>query len=150
MKDVYLDEFLEEIEFVHQDESGQYPEPVTTWDEVLANVKEFNQNLNPDSFAYARFAQFSHWYYVSDLKLFGPSKFIGYKDMTHECYRGDGSGGITQLALRRFFEPVEHGSAQYIELLGELTEFARAHARKISAKTIKGRHGGIYIPMVSE
>ncbi len=135
-------------DWVCKDKGCYYPEPVTTWDDILTNIKEFNQNLNSESMAYLRFAQFSHWYYVPYLGMFGPSKFIGYRNMTHERYLGEGSGGITQNALRHFFAPVDHGSAEYRDILGNLQDFARFHGRKISAKTIKGQHGGLYIPFI--
>jgi hypothetical protein len=49
--------------------------------------------------------QFKHWYYISDLDAFGPSKYIGYKDMNTSRYaRGRHKTGVdTEKVLRQWF-----------------------------------------------
>lgn len=115
--------------------------------EIKKNIIEFNLHLNnKESKARKRFAMFAHWYYDPENSFFGPSKFIGYKNTTHDNYKGDGSGGITQKALSRFFKPVVTDSEEYQLYLEKLMIFAKKNNFKISPKTKSGNYGGIYIP----
>ena len=42
--------------------------------------------------AFKQLAMFSHWYYFPNSNVFGPSKFIGYKNTTLESYIGGDTG----------------------------------------------------------
>lgn len=118
-----------------------------TWEDITANVIEFNTNLcKGQSIASQRFAQFSHWYYIPELDMFGPSKFIGYPDTTHENYDGYGSGGETQRYLSHHFASIPYTSADYQYYLEKLEAFAQAHRLKISQKTKTCNDGGLYLP----
>ena len=118
-----------------------------TWEDITANIIEFNANLcKGQSIASQRFAQFSHWYYVPELDMFGPSKFIGYPDTTHENYAGYGDGGETQRYLSHHFESIPHPSPDYQYYLEKLEGFAQAHGLKVSKKTKTCNDGGLYLP----
>ena len=118
-----------------------------TWEDITANVIEFNTNFcKGQSIASQRFAQFSHWYYVPELDMFGPSKFIGYPDTTHENYAGLGDGGETQRYLSHHFTSIPYTSPDYQYYLEKLEAFAQSHEQKISQKTKTCKHGGLYLP----
>ena len=118
-----------------------------TWEDITANVKEFNTNLRKgQSLASRRFAQFSHWYYVPELDMFGPSKFIGYTETTHANYSGSGSGGDTQRNLSDYFASIPYPSPNYQYYLEKLEAFAQEHGLKISQKTRTCNDGGLYLP----
>lgn len=121
---------------------------VKCWDDIINNVIEFNRGITHGlhSIASDRFAQYSHWYYIPALDLFAPSKFIGYKDITHGIYVGDGDGGQTQVVLSRYFDPIIFGSKDYDYYLDKLSQFAQANGKKVSQKTQKGKQGCLYLP----
>jgi len=74
------------------------------WD-VLDNVQRFNFDLDFDAELRSRLNQFRSWYYIPDLDQFGPSQFVGYKDMSAAEYkRGYTNGEATERALWRFFD----------------------------------------------
>ncbi len=65
---------------------------VESLDEVRTNIKRFNDDLNHEYntgvMGVHRFlSTFHQWYYIDDLDLLGPSKFIGYKYMNSYTYR---------------------------------------------------------------
>jgi len=50
--------------------------------EVLENIKTFNKELPNSQYLIKRLTNFKQWYYSTELGLFAPSKFIGYKKNT--------------------------------------------------------------------
>lgn len=121
-------------------------EKVDSWEEVVENFQNFNSSLDlPDSIATERLHRFFHWYYHPSLRIFAPSKFLGYKQMTHFRYTGDGSGSETQSALRKYFQKHERGTNEYRRLLNQLEAFLHRYGKKVSIKTLEGS-GGIYSP----
>jgi len=115
------------------------------WEFIEQNIIEFNIGLdNEDFFAVKHFSSFAHWYYHPTLDLFGPSKFIGYPNTTHEDYSGNGHGGETQQILRKFFNPVDQ--KEYPFYLSKLQLFAEKYNLRICNKTIAGHQGWIYLP----
>jgi len=97
-----------------------------------------------DSVANRNFNRFFHWYYFSNLDLFAPSKFIGYKNTNLYNYRGKGTGTDTQRVLSQWFVKVDSGTAQYNQLKKMLEEFADSLGKVICKKTFEGT-GGIYL-----
>lgn len=97
-----------------------------------------------ESVANINFNRFFHWYYFSNLDLFAPSKFIGYKNTNLENYIGQGTGTDTQRVLSKWFVKVEPKTEKYIELRGKLEAFADKIGKSISRKTFQGT-GGIYL-----
>ncbi|MFA0962161.1 HNH endonuclease [Roseivirga sp. BDSF3-8] len=119
---------------------------VSEFEEVVANVIAFNKDLQTEgSIALRRFSQFSHWYYIPYLDLFGPSKFIGYKNMGIDNYSGEGDGRDTQQFLNPFFDKVENRDPHYPELTRKLKSLASSTGKDINSRTLNGS-GGIYIP----
>jgi len=98
----------------------------------------------PDSIANRNFNRFFHWYYFSNLGLFAPSKFIGYKNTNLDNYRSEGTGTDTQRVLSQWFTKVDVGTEKYDQLKDMLEEFAASLGKTISKKTFEGT-GGIYL-----
>ena len=94
--------------------------------EAKSNAKAFNKiDRNSDARARKHFAKFFHGYYSPDLKIFAPSKFIGYKNTTIKDYEGAGTGTETQGRLSRWFEKVEAGDEQFASLKEQLEKYAQ-------------------------
>lgn len=96
------------------------------------------------SVAHHNFNRFFHWYYFSNLGIFAPSKFIGYKNTNLTNYRGEGTGTDTQRVLSQWFTKIESGTEKFNELKERLEAFANGIGRTISKKTFEGT-GGIYL-----
>lgn len=84
--------------------------------EVKNNVKHFNEDLEINEELVSKLSSFRHWYYIEELDLFGPSKFIGYKNNNwYEYSKGTNidngymDGRETQEVLKVFFKEVEGG-----------------------------------------
>lgn len=61
-------------------------ELVTSYDQVVANVVQYNRELDLSEDVVTQVAQTQHWYYIPTFDMFGPSKYIGYKDMNCSFY----------------------------------------------------------------
>ena len=80
------------------------------WD-VVDNVQQFNYDLDFNIDLQSRLNQFRSWYYIPDLDQFGPSKFIGYKEMTAAEYkRAYTNGEATERVLQRFFRHIQRSN----------------------------------------
>lgn len=95
---------------------------VESLDEIKKNIIQFNHDIEVNEEMRKRFlAHYKQWYYIKELDMFAPSKFIGYKDMDADKYNNkDGTGADgrkTELALRNWFVKKE-----VPELLIELQE----------------------------
>jgi hypothetical protein len=55
---------------------------------------------------------FKHWYYIPEIDLFGPSKFIGYENMNTSKYnRGRGKTDVdTEKVLKIWFKQIPRDS----------------------------------------
>jgi HNH endonuclease len=95
---------------------------VESLEEVKKNIIQFNHDIEENEEMRKRFlSHYKQWYYIKELDMFAPSKFIGYKDMNADKYNNkDGTGADgrkTELALRNWFVKKESP-----ELLIELQE----------------------------
>jgi hypothetical protein len=95
---------------------------VTALEEVNRNVLQFNLDLKAETDIVNQLTQFKHWYYIPTLDAFGPSKYIGYKNMNTERYdRGKGKTGIdTERELKQWFIKLPKESQKSQELMAEL------------------------------
>lgn len=57
----------------------------------MDNIKKFNEDLAEYEGLRKQLKQFQQWYYVSELDLFAPSKFIGYQEMKGYIYIDKGA-----------------------------------------------------------
>lgn len=97
-----------------------------------------------ESVANKNFNRFFHWYYFTNLDLFAPSKFIGYKNTNLDNYKSEGTGTDTQRILSKWFVRVDAGTDKHTELKEKLIVFADSIGKTISKKTFEGS-GGIYL-----
>lgn len=73
-------------------------ELVENIDEVLENIERFNEKLPESRYLISRLSLYKQWYYSQQLDLFGPSKFIGYKNNTEESYKAAAAREIWYIA----------------------------------------------------
>jgi hypothetical protein len=84
-------------------------EPINNPEQVEKNIRRYNQDLPNSPYLQDLLSNHRDWYYLNDLEIFGPSKFIGYVDMTGQRYtqageeEGSFDGGFTQKTLSKFF-----------------------------------------------
>lgn len=90
-------------------------ETVTNLQQVIENMKRFEQDLNVEAKLRKQLKQFHQWYYVHDGDLLAPSKFIGYQNMTGNLYvnkrllrRAKLDGRETEHVLKTMFIPYEN------------------------------------------
>ena len=125
-------------------------ELVTGYDDIVQNILAFQQVLHKNSTAYERFSQFRHWYVLpqGDKRLFGPSKFIGYKGTTtanYEPHPGCGQDGRkTERKLKRYSDLLDKGRGAFARLYEELARFARTVGKTLHPFVQTGP-GGIHV-----
>jgi len=94
---------------------------VSEYDEIVNNVAAFNKGLEEGGGLENQLSYFRAWYYIPELDLVGPSKFIGYKDMTANKYNNDKDldGKETVVILGQWFKDLNEGTPEltYIEQL---------------------------------
>ena len=61
-------------------------ELVSNIDQVIKNISIFNECLHTDKHIPKKLSTYKHWYYDLEKNLFGPSKFIGYKNNNANDY----------------------------------------------------------------
>ena len=62
--------------------------------EIKENMIQFNKDIKENEELRRRFiSHFRQWYYIKELDMFAPSKYIGYKNMNALKYNNkDGTG----------------------------------------------------------
>jgi hypothetical protein len=104
--------------------------------QAVKNIRRYNVDLM--NFARLRDLMPTHrdWYYIPELNAFGPSKFVGFVDMTGSRYSNpDAEGGVrfdggrTQKALSNLFAPVPEGSAESGRLRDLLEQLFNGHGK---------------------
>lgn len=110
-------------------------ELVTSLREVVNNINQFNKDLEDNTDITSQLTMFIHWYYIPDLNAFGPSKYIGYKNMNTPKYaRGKRKTGVdTEKTLKDWFIklPIESEKSQV--LMEELCKLLAAHGKKVKS-----------------
>lgn len=111
---------------------GDSDELVDSFSEVVDNVRQFNHDVSIDATLSSRLNRFRSWYYIPELDLFGPSKFIGYKWMNSPEYRAGYavSGEATERALLKFFRPLRPSSPDWQRLESALVAFCAEHGTR--------------------
>ena len=71
------------------------------YNEVIQSTNSFNAGLNENPKLATRLSQFRAWYYIPEIDAVGPSKFIGYKDMSVGFYMSH-TGSLAQATLPRY------------------------------------------------
>lgn len=85
------------------------PRLVTTLEELVANVKEYQRAAKQPSTRITP-SLVRSWYYIPALNMVAASRFIGYKEMTAELYEQshEVDGKVTEPHLQRkgWFRPI--------------------------------------------
>jgi hypothetical protein len=96
-------------------------ETIKTYEQVKKNILRYNEDLPKFTYLQDILSDHRDWYYIPTIRKYGPSKFIGYIDMTGQRYTNrehetvNLDGGITQKALSQFFM-LENNFKNYDEL----------------------------------
>ena len=111
---------------------------VENYEDIIQNYKEFHNNIDEEIIRKLSF--FRHWYYLEEMDLFAPSKFIGYKDMTVEGYKigtnpehGYMDGRETVPKMKRWFRLVtdEEFDVYYEKLEDFLSQYDKKPNKKL-------------------
>jgi hypothetical protein len=84
-------------------------------EEIKQSVQAFNQGLTENRELQSQLSYFRAWYYIPELNMVGPSKFIGYKGMTSDIYLGnrETDGRDTEPVLSRWFNILSTDTPEY-------------------------------------
>lgn len=106
---------------------------VSSYDEIVENVRQFNADLSRGEPGITSLSQFRHWYYIPELDAFGPSKFVGYKNMRATLYNfGHGKDGRdTEKVLLRWFLKLPSDSRVCKRLMSKLASLLAAHGKSV-------------------
>lgn len=113
------------------------PRLVSTREQVVANIRKFEAELNRSTELQARLGQVHSWYALKTAEgrwLFGSSKFIGYENNSAKKYLETADqttdGRETERLLEAWYSPVEPSSRTARELQSELAAFLSQWNRK--------------------
>lgn len=105
---------------------------ITSYSDVFDSVRQFNYDLRFNATLQEKLNKFRSWYYIPELDMFGPSKFVGYKMMTGlEYHKGYGKDGeATERALRKFFRPIQRSHPYRRALEVKLSELCSSYEKR--------------------
>ena len=108
-------------------------ELIASLEEVVENVIQFNKDLENQTDIVTQLSMFRHWYYIPSINAFGPSKYIGYKNMNVEKYdRGKRKTGVdTEKELKKWFVKLSVESMKSQELMDELHKLLEKQDKKV-------------------
>ncbi|MFC4320429.1 hypothetical protein [Litchfieldia salsa] len=111
---------------------------VTDYNDVIINMKQFNRDLLEQLEIKEQLPQFMHWYYIPHLNLFGPSKFIGYKQMEAELYERikKRPSVETKRVLTEWFYPVQSETVEELILRDQLRSLLNLCEKKPRANAV--------------
>jgi hypothetical protein len=110
------------------------PRPVSDYNQVLENIHRFNEGLTSDTDLESLLAFYRAWYYAPEADSVGPSKFLGYQDMTAIEYmaRDDLDGRETEPVLQRWFEVLEEGTPEHQYVERKVLELTARFGKRVS------------------
>lgn len=120
---------------------------VTELNQVMNNIKQFNEDLAEYEGLRKQLKQFQQWYYVLEFDLFAPSKFIGYQEMKGHMYTDKEAiigldGRETVNVLKEYFIPIDNeGLRKHLQNLfqGELRKAYEINVLKSEKQLIEQR-----------
>lgn len=105
-------------------------ELVDAYEQVLANVRQFNCELDEHhGDIVSQLTHFKQWYFIPQLDMFGPSKYIGYREMNAAFYnRGHRlpgqkvrkDGRITERTLTKWFVKLDESDELVSQIRAKL------------------------------
>lgn len=110
--------------------------PVQSKADALAGIERWDQELDRSLELKRRLSSFQHWYYDPESDRVAPSKFIGYPSLSAQGYldraaRGELSGGISERALRKWFEELSPQSTEHAFIRSKVDEQVRKYGKWI-------------------
>ncbi len=118
-------------------------ELVNDYEEVVANVKQFHKDLENGSYMIDKLPQFKEWFYLPELDAFGPSKYIGFKQMNAVFYNNGhrtpeqkriGSrvlnGGASTYKLKEWFRELPQDELLFKKLYSKIDSFFATYNKK--------------------
>jgi hypothetical protein len=107
---------------------------VDGYNDVIETVRAFNKGLEEGEDLGTLLSYFRAWYYIPELDAVGPSKFIGYRDMTAgEYMRSEGlDGRVTEPVLRRWFDVLEDDTPELAYVRGKVEQLLRQHKKSLN------------------
>ena len=110
------------------------PPTVTTYDQVIENVRNFNAGLSEETGIETLLAYFRAWYFLPEEDAVGPSKFIGYEGMNGIEYmlRSDLDGKESEPAMQRWFETLAEGTPEYKYVEQKTWELAARFGKRVN------------------
>ena len=109
------------------------PPLITTRSEAFDNISQFPKDLSEDDRLRRLLALFRAWYYDPDSDDVGPSKFIGYKEMSAEVYNSVAlDGKETESVLCHLFDVLEEGTPEYRYVRDKVLEQNASFQRNVN------------------
>jgi len=105
-------------------------------DDAVRGIKTYNEELETSTGLRERLAYVRAWYAVKTKNgwSFGPSKFIGYQDLTAKGYLGGRlDGRKTEAQLMKWFQVVDDSTELSDELYDALEEFLEGYGKEPSS-----------------
>ena len=111
---------------------------VTEYNDVLINIYQFNEDVRNDEEVAVYLSQFKHWYYIPELNMFGPSKYIGYKNMNSIAFnQGTHRSEVeTGKVLKEWFYPLQTNTNEDLVLRTELASLLEDVDKKLRANAV--------------
>ena len=126
MKIILLTGRLLYVSIIENSKRGEFMETVTLQSEVSENAKSFNEGLERSENLRNLLSYYRAWYYIPELDMVAPSKYIGYKHITPERFITEQGldGRETEPIMSKWFDRlhVEATEGRYVSSkVAELT-----------------------------
>lgn len=118
-------------------------ELVDSFEEVKANVKQFHKDLENGTYIVDKLSQFKEWFYIPELDAFGPSKYIGFKQMNAVFYNNGRrteeqkqnksirlNGGASTNRLVKWFRELSREELLFKQLYSKIDSFLSTYNKK--------------------
>jgi 5-methylcytosine-specific restriction protein A len=88
---------------------------VNSREQVVRNVRSFNEGLEQSNRLREKLPYFRAWYYDPEPDMVGPSKYIGYQDIDPESFlkEADLDGRETEPIMVKWFDRLDEDSPEY-------------------------------------
>ena len=112
------------------------PRLINSPEDASLGIEAYNKEIEASNRLRERLAYVRAWYAVKTKNgwSFGPSKFIGYQELTANDYLGGGlDGRKTEARLAKWFQAVDDSTELYDELYDALESFLAAYGKTPSS-----------------
>lgn len=107
-----------------------------SFEDVVESVSAFNRDLTGSQDLQDKLSYFRAWYYIPELKMVGPSKFIGYKGMTAIKYSQSTGldGKATEPTLTQWFTALAPGTPETAYVRSLVEQLLAAYGKTVNEK----------------